>query len=86
MNNLFYFHKTPNIKYTTGRLTEPVSSLLVQRSKIKANKCVIYITYEKIIFNKVREYALATYNYGNLKSIVKEHNIDVFFKYKRYLA
>ena len=41
---------------------------------------------EKIIFNKVREYALATYNYGNLKSIVKEHNIDVFFKYKRYLA
>ena len=41
---------------------------------------------EKIIFNKVREYALATYNYGNIKSIVKEHNIDVFFKYKRYLA
>ena len=41
---------------------------------------------EKVIFNKVREYALATYNYGNLKSIVKEHNIDVFFKYKRYLA
>ena len=41
---------------------------------------------EKIIFNKVKEYALATYNYGNIKSIVKEHNIDVFFKYKRYLA
>lgn len=41
---------------------------------------------EKVIFNKIREYALATYNYGNLKSIVKEHNIDVFFKYKRYFA
>ena len=44
------------------------------------------IEKEKIIFNKVKEYALATYNYGNIKSIVKEHNIDVFFKYKRYLA
>ncbi|MGL5694593.1 MAG: hypothetical protein ACRCXA_10985, partial [Peptostreptococcaceae bacterium] len=41
---------------------------------------------EKIIFNSVKEYALATYNFGNLKSIVKEHNIDVFFKYKRYFA
>lgn len=41
---------------------------------------------EEIIFNSVKEYALATYNFGNLKSIVKEHNIDVFFKYKRYFA
>lgn len=41
---------------------------------------------EKIIFDKIREYALATYNYGNLKSIVKEHNIDVLFKYRKYLA
>ena len=41
---------------------------------------------EKLIFNKVKEYALATYNYGNLKSIIKEHNIDVFFKYKRHFA
>ena len=43
-------------------------------------------TYKEIIFNNIREYALATYNYGNLKNIVKEHNIDVFFKYKRYFA
>lgn len=41
---------------------------------------------EEMIFNYIREYALATYNYGNLKSIVKEHNIDAFFKYKRYFA
>jgi len=41
---------------------------------------------DKLIFNKVKEYALATYNYGNLKSIIKEHNIDVFFKYKRHFA
>ena len=39
---------------------------------------------EEFIFNKVREYALATYNFGNLKNIVKEHNIDLYFKYKRY--
>lgn len=41
---------------------------------------------EEYLFNKIREYALATYNYGNLKNIIKEHNIDVFFKYKRYLS
>lgn len=40
---------------------------------------------EKLIFNKMKEYALATYNFGNLKNIVKEHNIDVFFKYRKYL-
>ncbi|MEG2058132.1 MAG: hypothetical protein RRZ84_09570, partial [Romboutsia sp.] len=40
---------------------------------------------ETLIFNKMKQYALATYNFGNLKNIVKEHNIDVFFKYKRYL-
>lgn len=39
---------------------------------------------EKLVFNKMREYALATYNFGNLKNIVREHNIDVFFKYKKY--
>lgn len=41
---------------------------------------------EEYLFNKIREYALATYNYGNLKNIVKEHNIDVLFKYKRYFS
>lgn len=41
---------------------------------------------EEFIFNKVKEYALATYNFGNLKNVVKEHNIDVFFKHKKYLA
>ena len=39
---------------------------------------------EKLIFNKMKEYALATYNFGNLKNIIREHNIDIFFKYKRY--
>lgn len=39
---------------------------------------------EKLIFSKMKEYALATYNFGNLKNIIREHNIDIFFKYKRY--
>lgn len=34
---------------------------------------------EKLIFNKMKEYALATYNFGNLKNIIREHNIDIFF-------
>ncbi|MEF9990460.1 MAG: hypothetical protein RRZ84_04830 [Romboutsia sp.] len=41
---------------------------------------------EELIFEKIREYALATYNFGTIKNIVKEHNIDVFFKYKRHFA
>lgn len=39
---------------------------------------------EEFIFNKVKEYALATYNFGNLKNIVKEHNLDTYFKYRKY--
>lgn len=41
---------------------------------------------EKFLFSKIREYALATYNYGDLKTIVKENNLEVFFKYKRYFV
>lgn len=41
---------------------------------------------EEFIFNKMREYALATYNFGNLKNIVKEHNIDMYFKRRKHLA
>ncbi|RDY26737.1 hypothetical protein CHL78_012350 [Romboutsia weinsteinii] len=41
---------------------------------------------EEYIFNKMKEYALATYNFGTIKNIVREHNLDVFFKYKRYFA
>ena len=35
---------------------------------------------EKLIFNKMKEYALATYNFGNLKNIIREHNIDIYFQ------
>ena len=45
-----------------------------------------YALCRKFIFNKIREYALATYNYGDLKTIVKENNLDVFFRYKRYFT
>ena len=33
---------------------------------------------EKYIFEKMKEYALATYNYGNLKNIVIENNIESY--------
>lgn len=38
---------------------------------------------EEFIFDNMREYALATYNFGNIKNIISENNIDVFLKYKR---
>lgn len=40
---------------------------------------------EEFLFNKVKEYALATYNFGNLKNVIKEHNLETYFKYRRYL-
>lgn len=43
-------------------------------------------SHEEFIFNKVKEYALATYNFGNLKSVVKEHNIDTILKYTKKVA
>ncbi len=42
--------------------------------------------HEKFIFSKIREYALATYNYGNLNTIIKENNLEVLFKYKRFFT
>lgn len=39
---------------------------------------------EEYLFNKVKEYALATYNFGNLKNIIKEHNLETYFKYRKY--
>ncbi|MCR8745127.1 hypothetical protein [Romboutsia lituseburensis] len=41
---------------------------------------------EEFLFNKMKEYALATYNFGNLKNIVKEHHLDIFFKRRQYSA
>lgn len=38
---------------------------------------------EELIFNNMREYALATYNFGNIKNIISENNIDMFLKYKK---
>lgn len=38
---------------------------------------------EELIFNNMREYALATYNFGNIQNIINENNIDVFIKYKK---
>lgn len=35
---------------------------------------------ERYIFNKIKEFALATYNYGNLKNIVIDHNLKNFIK------
>lgn len=40
--------------------------------------------YEEFLFAKIKEYALATYNFGNLKNIIKEHNLDTYFKYRKY--
>ncbi|MGL6106920.1 hypothetical protein [Romboutsia sp.] len=39
---------------------------------------------EEYIFSKIKEYALATYNFGDLKNIIKEHNLDTYFKYRKY--
>lgn len=36
------------------------------------------------LFDRIREYALATYNFGNLKNIVKEHNIETVLRYRKY--
>ena len=40
---------------------------------------------EEFIFNNMKEYALATYNFGNIKNIISENNIDIFLKYKKVI-
>ncbi|MGL5718174.1 MAG: hypothetical protein ACRCXT_08045 [Paraclostridium sp.] len=40
---------------------------------------------EELIFSNMREYALATYNFGNIKNVITENNIDVFLKYRKII-
>lgn len=40
---------------------------------------------EELIFYNMREYALATYNFGNIKNIISENNIDMFLKYRKII-
>ncbi|GAA0862589.1 hypothetical protein GCM10008917_08470 [Paraclostridium tenue] len=40
---------------------------------------------EELIFTNMREYALATYNFGNIQNIINENNVDVFLKYKKVI-
>ena len=47
----------------------------LQRKKITKKK-----GKPKIKFEKIKEYALATYNYGNLKDIVAENNVEKYIK------
>ncbi|MBQ3421868.1 MAG: hypothetical protein IJH34_09395 [Romboutsia sp.] len=49
-------------------------------------KSIVVFNDEKdvYLFERIREYALATYNFGNLKNIVKDHNIENILKYRKY--
>jgi len=49
-------------------------------------KSIVIFNDEKdvYLFERIREYALATYNFGNLKNIVKDHNIENILKYRKY--
>lgn len=50
-----------------------------------ARSIVVFNTNEDIyLFEKMKEYALATYNFGNLKSIVREHNLENVLIYRKY--
>lgn len=61
---------------------------LITRETKAWNIAKSFLTFEnreeEFIFNKIKEYALATYNFGDLKNIIKEHNLDTYFKYRKY--
>lgn len=50
-----------------------------------AKNIVIFNNKEDMyLFERIKEYALATYNFGNLKNIIKEHNLENILKYRKY--
>ena len=62
-------------------------NLICRESKAwdMAKSIIVFENDEDIhLFDKVKEYALATYNFGNLKSIIKEHSLENILKYKKY--
>ncbi|MGL5328390.1 MAG: hypothetical protein ACRDD7_03910 [Peptostreptococcaceae bacterium] len=83
------FHKK-NVPYDLEMHVLELKKILINRESKAWDIGYSLLKFEtekdKIIFNNLKEYALATYNFGNLKNIIKEHNIDVLFKYKRYFV
>lgn len=83
------FHKG-NLPYDLEKCALDLKRNLIDRESKAWDIAKSFIIFsndkEELIFEKMREYALATYNFGNLKNIVREHNIDVFFRYKKYFT
>ena len=86
--NKIEFYKN-DIPYDLDKCVVRLKKNLISRESkawdIAKNFLNIKDNKEMLLFNKMKEYALATYNFGNLKNILKEHNIDIFFKYNKYL-
>ena len=62
-------------------------NLIYRESKawdIAKNIVIFNNDEDRYLFERIREYALATYNFGNLKNIIKEHNIENMLKYRKY--
>ena len=62
-------------------------NLIYRESKawdIAKNIVIFNNDEDRYLFERIREYALATYNFGNLKNIIKEHNIENILKYRKY--
>ncbi len=79
-----------NIPYELEQLSLELKKNLIKR-EVKAwyiaNELVDFNNdYEILLFSKLKEYALATYNYINFKSIASQYNLDTIVKFKKQLA
>lgn len=85
IDNLHKKNLPHDIEDCVIRLKKNLISREATAWKIAYDMIIFEDKNEELIFNNMREYALATYNFGNIKNIINENNIDVFLKYKKVI-
>ncbi len=84
--NIDNLHKK-NLPYDVENCALMLKKNLINREvkawQIASNLIDFEDKNEKLIFDNIKEYALATYNFGNIKNIIQENNIDKSVKYKK---
>ncbi len=83
IDNLHKKNLPPDIEDCVIKLKKNLINREVKAWQIASNLIDFEDKNEKLIFDNMKEYALATYNFGNIKNIIHENNIDTFLKYKK---
>lgn len=82
LNEDFYYKKNLPVEIEDSIIDFKKNNIARELNAWNIGKSILSFKNEteKYIFEKIKQYALATYNYGNLKDIVSENNVEKYIK------